>query len=202
MELRNIARNRISAREFSREEIDLGDLLYALDVARHAPSGANQQPWRFIIVTDPKTKKRIRERCEEAERRFHKNPPQSIRRFLLEKGITWRKPFLTDAYALILVFGRKTAPYWIQSVWLSIGYLILALEEVGLASLTYTPSDTSWVHEELGVPEEYVLQAIIPVGKAKHAASVKERIPLLDLIFCGRWGSPCVGLGLEDSRSE
>lgn len=190
--LKDIAESRTSVRLFSKEPVNLDDVFYALDVARQAPSGANQQPWRFLIITESDVKAIIRRECERVEREFHENPPDSIKNFLLKKGITWRKKFLTDAPVLILVFGRKTAPYWVQSVWLSIGYMILALEEKGLASLTYTPSKTDWANEVLGVPKDYVLVAIIPVGKALQVVkAIKSRLPLNQVTYCGEWGRGC-----------
>lgn len=92
--LLEIARRRISTRKFSGEKIDLKDVAYAVDVARQAPSGANRQPWRFIIVTDRELKEKIRASCEAAERDFHERAPGWMKRWLAEKGISWRKDFL------------------------------------------------------------------------------------------------------------
>lgn len=89
------------------------------------------------------------------------------------------------------MFGRKTEPYWIQSTWIAIGYAILALEERGLASLTYTPPKVRWANELLGVPSEYVLQAIIPVGRpGKRINAGKKRLELGQVLFYERWGCP------------
>jgi len=177
----DFARRRVSVRDFLSNPIDLRDVLYAIDVARNAPSGANRQPWRFVIVVDGDLKVENRMYCEEVERGFHSRAPEWMKKWLREKGITWRKEFLTQAPVLIMVFGKIGEPYWVQSVWLAIGYMLLALEEKGLASLTYTPSKVEWANELLGVPKEYVLQAIIPVGKAK------ERLRLEDTVHCNRW---------------
>lgn len=182
-----LARRRVSVRAYVSEPINLQDVIYAITAASQAPSGANTQPWRFILVTDSKLKKKIREECERYEREFHERAPLWMRKFFNERNITWRKPFLTDAPILIVVFGRKTAPYFVQSVWLSIGYLLLALEERGLASLTYTPPRVSWVNELLKVPKEYVLQAIIPVGKPLDKNSIKRRLDLSEILFFNKW---------------
>jgi len=93
----------------------------------------------------------------------------------------------TKAPVLIMVFGRAGEPYWVQSVWLAIGYMLLALEEKGLASLTYTPSKVYWANKLLGVPEEYVLQAVIPVGKARGIPKTKERLSLDGIAYCNKW---------------
>ncbi|MET1129072.1 MAG: nitroreductase family protein [Thermoproteota archaeon] len=185
-----LARSRISVRKFLREDVDLEDLYYAVEVARNAPSGANRQPWRFLIVRDPAVKREIRRVCEEAERRFHDNAPEWMREWFNEKGITWEKPFLEEAPVLVLVLAKVDEPYAVQSVWLAIGYMILALEERGLASLTYTPSDVTWIHDLLGVPRGYVLQAIIPVGKPGESHT-KERLKLDEILFCEKWGAAC-----------
>jgi len=183
----DLARRRISVRSFLSTPIDLRDVLYALDAARNAPSGANKQPWRFIIVTDNILKKKIRMYCEEVEKEFHERIPEWMKLWLREKGISWRKEFLTKAPALIMVFGKTREPYWVQSVWLAIGYLLLVLEEEGLASLTYTPPKVKWANELLGVPEEYMLQTIIPLGKSKETRA-KERLGLDSIVYCNKWG--------------
>ena len=140
----NLARKRRSIRKYSKEPIDLGDVLYAISVAIQALSGANRQPWRFIIVADEDIKRKIREACEKAEKEFYGSNklPKWFRKWTKERGITWKKPFLTEAPYLIVVVSNKNAPYSKESTWLAIGYLLLALEEKGIASLTYTPSDS------------------------------------------------------------
>ena len=68
-----------------------------------------------------------------------------------EKNISWKK-FLTDASILLLVFDKSDEPYWIESVWIAIGYILLAIEEKGLGTLTYTPSNTQKINKFLGIP--------------------------------------------------
>ena len=186
-----LATRRVSVRKFLSKPVDLRDVFYAIDAARNAPSGANKQPWRFVIVTDQELKKRIREQCEEAEREFHSRAPEWMRRWLSEKGITWRKEFLIEAPVLVLVFGRTGEPYWVQSVWLAVGYMLLALEEKGLSSLTYTPPEVGWANELLDVPKEYILQTIIPVGKTGEHNTQKERLSLDKIGYCNKWGQKC-----------
>lgn len=162
--LLDLAVKRRSVRRYKREKVNLEDVIYALEVARHAPSGANKQPWKFLIVRDSRVKEEIRKNCEEGEKRFHSRASLWMKTWLKSRDITWEKPFLTEAPILILVFGKKTEPYWVQSVWLSVGFLILALTEKGLSTLTYTPSSTEWVYQMFNVPRDYVLQTILPVG--------------------------------------
>ena len=186
-----LARSRRSIRSYSRDPIPLEDVAYIVDVARHAPSGANKQPWRFLVIRDPLVKKLIREKCEEVERKFHERVDPEFREWLKSRGISWRKPFLTDAPILILVFARRGEPYWIESTWISIGYLILAAEELGYSTLTYTPSEVAWSNKILQVPEEYVLQAIIPIGKPAEHIETREqdrRLSLHEVCYLDSWG--------------
>ena len=74
--LLDLARSRVSVRSFTCVKVDIKDVLYAIDVAHHAPSGANRQPWRFIIIRDDKLKARIRELCVSIEKEFHEKAPE------------------------------------------------------------------------------------------------------------------------------
>ncbi len=188
--LLDLATRRASIRAFSRDPIHLADVIYAIRVAHEAPSGANRQPWRFLIVTDDHVKSKIRHVCELAEREFHKIAPSWFKNWLRDKGISWRKPFLTDAPVLVLIFFKKDEPYASESTWLAIGYLILALEERGLASLTYTPSRSEDVNEVLNVPKAYCLAAIIPIGHPLCRKAKEPRTPLKRLCFLNTWGNP------------
>jgi nitroreductase len=186
----NLAKRRKSIRVFKSVAIDLEDVYYAINVALQAPSGANTQPWRFIIIIDNKIKHEIRRRCEESEKRLHENiKVEWFRKWLSDRGITWRKPFLSDAPVLIAVLSRKDVYYSKESTWLAIGYLLLALEERGLSSLTYTPSDKRCVSEVLRIPsEKYSLECVIPVGIA-GAEKIKEpRLTLDDVTFFNMYG--------------
>jgi len=175
MDLLGLARGRRSVRSFRADPVPEEDIRYVIDVARHAPSGANRQPWRFIIVRDRGLKHRIRMYCEEVEKKFYSRAPEWFLRFARDRGLSWRKPHLTDAPVLILVFGYRRAPQWIQSVWLMVGYLILAAAERGYATLTYTPSEVGWANSLLKMPRDYILQVIIPMGKPREKPSFPGR---------------------------
>ena len=163
-------------------------LRYLLEVVRSAPSGANRQPWRFLVVLDPARKAEIRRRCEEAEKRFHERVDNSFKAWLRSRGISWRKPFLTEAPALILVFGDRRQPYWLASTWVAVAYLILAAEELGYGTLTYTPSDVKWVNPLFQIPEDYILQVIVPVGKPAEKPEHPGRLPLNEVAYLDEWG--------------
>jgi nitroreductase len=185
----DLATRRKSIRNYdSSREPDMSKILYSIKVALEAPSGANCQPWLFIIINDNDTKHWIRITCEDAERRFHKNVKRDFKKWLEERNITWRKPFLEEAPVLIAVFNDMACPHSTHSTWLSIGYLILALEEQGLSSLTYTPPVNREINKYLNVPNPYRLEAIIPVGYPKGDKIKEMRIQLKDKVFLNRWG--------------
>jgi iodotyrosine deiodinase len=111
---------RRSIRSFSTDPINISLIEHALRIANSAPSGANVQPWRFVVVTDPATKKRIRIAAEAEERAFYSSKASREWLAALEPlGTDWRKPFLEDAPALIVVFEvhRSDAtpqPYYVK----------------------------------------------------------------------------------------
>lgn len=190
MTVYELARSRKSNRCFSTEPVPIDDVLYAIRVALEAPSGANRQPWRFILVRDPRVKEGLRREAERWEKKLHesKSIPEWFAEWLRERGITWRKEFLTRAPILIVVLADKRAPYSRESVWLAIGYLLLALEERKLSSLTYTPTNPKAIARILGVPDQYTLEAIIPVGKPDCIKEKEPRISLEDAVYIDKWG--------------
>jgi len=117
------------------------------------PSGANFQPWRFMIITDSHIKKKVRKVCELGEKRFYSQVKGDLRDWLLKRDFDWKKPFLEEAPVLLLVLSDARAPYSTQSVWLAIDYILLVLEELGLITVTYTPSDSKAIQEEVGIPD-------------------------------------------------
>ena len=138
---------------------------------------------RFLVVTDKPTKKKIRQTCEKMEKKYHKKAPQKLRSWYISRGTDWHKPFLEIAPALIFVFSDKTAPYHIQSTWIAVGYILLALEEKKLASLTYTPSKIKWANSMFNIPQNYILQVIIPVGKLRDPNYKKQPRHSLETIL-------------------
>ncbi len=96
--------------------------------------------------------------------------------------------FLTDAPVLVAVLAYKKAPYARKSTWLAIGYLLLALEEKGLALLTYTPSNPHAVARVLSIPKDYTLEAIIPIGKPAQFKEKEPRRTLQEKVYYNKWG--------------
>jgi nitroreductase len=157
-------KRRRSVREFSDRPVPDGVIKNAISAAGTAPSGANQQPWHFVVVSNPKTKREIREAAEKEEREFYQGrAPDEWLRALQPLGTDENKPFLEIAPCLIVVFLKKTTVdekgishknyYTTESVGISTGILITALHLSGLATLTHTPSPMKFLNKILGRPD-------------------------------------------------
>lgn len=165
---------RRSVREFTSEPVPLDVLDECIRAAGSAPSGANRQPWTFVVVADPATKRQIREGAEAEERDFYEHRiTDEWRAALAPFGTTWHKPFLETAPALIAVFRhaydleegqKKTNYYTVESVGIAVGFLIAALHHAGLATLTHTPSPMAFLGEILGRSANEKAFVLLPVG--------------------------------------
>ena len=175
---------RRSVRAFRPDPIPLDVLDACILAASRAPSGANRQPWTFVVVTDPATKRAIRSAAEEEERASYSERMNDEWLAALEPlGTTWEKPFLEIAPALVVVFrhayGTEPGPwslsgprgehayqnYYVQeSVGIACGFLIAALHHAGLATLTHTPSPMAFLARILGRPENEKPYLLLPVG--------------------------------------
>ncbi|AAL81780.1 NADH oxidase [Pyrococcus furiosus DSM 3638] len=164
MRVLELAKRRKTVRKFSKDRPPIELVFKAIETAKEAPSGMNAQPWKFVVIDNPELKARIREVCEVEEEKFYERIKGELKEWLVENEFTPEKPFLTEAPYLVLVFGYTKAPYWLQSVWIAVGYFLLALEEVELGTVTYTPPNTRPIEELLQVPREWRLQVILPVG--------------------------------------
>ena len=193
MSVLKLARNRRSVRRFRGDGVTLRDVLKVLEAARQAPSGANSQPWRFLVVSDPDQKARIRAAAEEGERRFYERVSGELREWLLARGFSPEKPFLEEAPFLVLVFSQARAPYSVQSTWIAVGYALLAAEEMGLGTLTYTPSDPVKVAEAVGAPEGLRLEVILPIGIPADDKPKEPRLSLIEVCRLNSWDNPCPG---------
>jgi iodotyrosine deiodinase len=167
-------RTRRSVRAFSSEPVPLQLIERAIEAASTSPSGANQQPWRFIVVRDPELKRSIRiaAEAEEKENYEHRFPDEWLE--ALEPFATdWHKEFLEIAPCLIVVFrqdygledGRKIKHYYVtESVGIATGVLLAALQHAGLATLVHTPSPMNFLARILERPANERPFLIIPVG--------------------------------------
>ncbi|MCA9586808.1 MAG: nitroreductase family protein [Myxococcales bacterium] len=179
-ELRDRLRARRSVRDFSSEPIDLDVVRACIDAAASAPSGANKQPWTFVLVTDPAVKRAIREAAEKEEQTFYGGrAPERWLADLRPLGTDWRKPFLEDAPALIVVFAQRHGGdegdkhyYVSESVGIAVGMLITALHVSGLATLTHTPSPMGFLASVLGRPDNERAYVLLPVGYPADGATV------------------------------
>jgi nitroreductase len=156
-------RRRRTVREFSPRPVPREVIEDALRAAGTAPSGANLQPWHFVVVTDPETKRKIREAAEVEELEFYSGKaPQEWLDALAPLGTDENKSYLEVAPCLIAVFaqnyallddGRKVKNYYVtESVGISLGFLIAALHHAGLATLTHTPSPMGFLSTVLDRP--------------------------------------------------
>ncbi|MCR6483878.1 nitroreductase family protein [Amycolatopsis sp. OK19-0408] len=173
--LRQRMEARRSVRMFSPDPVPERAVLDAIAVASTAPSGAHQQPWTFVLVTDPAVRRRLREAAEEEERiSYDGRLGEAWLDALKPLGTDAVKPHLTDAPYLIVVFQQRFAldddggvrkHYYVdESVGIAVGMLLTALQVAGLAALTHTPSPMRFLGELLGRPRNEKAFAVIPVG--------------------------------------
>ncbi|MFT5260587.1 MAG: iodotyrosine deiodinase [Saprospiraceae bacterium] len=176
-------KKRRTVRDFSDKAIPMEVIENAILSAGTAPSGANQQPWHFAVVTDQQMKIRIREAAEEEEREFYEHRASDEWLELLEHlGTDENKPFLEVAPCLIVVFQkkftldaegkRKKNYYTPESVGIASGFLLSALHLSGLATLTHTPSPMRFFNKLLNRPSEERPVMVVVVGYPSTQATV------------------------------
>lgn len=185
---------RRTVRHFSSEPVPFHLVETAIATAASAPSGANQQPWRFVVVQDPEIKRQIREAAEAEERENYEHRfPDEWLQALAALGTDWHKEFLETAPYLIVVFridygvegDRKRKHYYVmESVGIAVGFLLCALHLAGLATLTHTPNPMGFLSQILGRPVNERPYVIIPVGYPAPGATVPEitRKPLEEVM--------------------
>ncbi|MFK0189435.1 nitroreductase family protein [Kitasatospora sp. NPDC090308] len=177
-----MARRR-TVRDYASRPLPEGVLEWAVRTAATAPSGAHVQPWRFVVVTDPERKRRLREAAEAEEREFYAHrASEEWLAALAPIGTDWRKPFLEDAPAVIVVFEVHKGPnsprpyYTKESVGIAVGFLLAALHQAGLATLTHTPSPMRFLNEVCDRPPEERAAYVIPVGYPAEDARVPDLV--------------------------
>ena len=167
-------KQRRSVRHFSDRPIPLEAIKNIITTAAMAPSGANKQPWKFVIVQNTNIKRKIRKAAEKEEKEFYnKRAPQSWLDDLSELETDWNKEFLERAPYLIAVFkinyDETTNPprkhYYVnESVGIACGFLISAIHNAGLVTLTHTPSPMGFLQEILNRPKNEKPFLLLPVG--------------------------------------
>ena len=180
--LREISTRR-TVREFSTKTFPIEIIENCIKSAGTAPSGANKQPWSFTIVENKEVKAKIRIAAEKEEKEFYghratKEWLEDLNQF----GTNWQKPFLEIAPYLIIVFrqiydvnesGSQRKNYYVnESVGIASGFLLAALHNAGLATLTHTPSPMNFLGKILDRPENEKAYLLIPVGYPSDNAEV------------------------------
>ena len=185
LEFLELMSRRRSVRHFSPEPVPLELIENAIRTAGSAPSGANQQPWMFVVVSDPAVKEAIREAAErEEELLYRERASEQYLEAIEPIGTDWIKPHITEAPYLIVVFeqawsydrdGRKHKHYYVrESVGIAVGFLLASLHVAGLATLTHSPSPMGFLKEILDRPENERPFILIPVGYPAADAEVPE----------------------------
>ena len=175
--------SRRSVRDFSRDDFPIDIIKNCIKSASTAPSGANKQPWHFVIVKDPIIKRKIRKAAEIEEKEFYGGrAPKEWLDDLNQFGTDWNKPFLEEAPYLIVVFSKKfdinddgtnKKNYYVsESVGIASGLLLTALHNAGLVTLTHTPSPMGFLSDILNRPPSDKPYLIIPVGFPSENAEV------------------------------
>lgn len=168
-------RRRRTVRDFLDRPVPRDVIENCLRAAGTAPSGANLQPWHFVVVSDPAVKRRIRTAAEAEEREFYeRRAPQEWLEALAPLGTDPNKPFLETAPYLIAIFaqsyalredGKRVKNYYVQeSVGIATGILITALHHSGLATLTHTPSPMNFLNDILERPDNERPFLLLVVG--------------------------------------
>ena len=182
-EFHSDVQRRRTVREFSDRPVPREVIEDCLCAANTAPSGANMQPWHFVVVSDAAIKQKIRVAAEQEEHEFyHHKAPQEWLDALEPLGTNEHKPFLETAPYLIVIFaqsygvlpdGRKVKHYYAQeSVGIATGILITAIHHAGLVSLTHTPSPMGFLNELLGRSAQERPFLILVVGYPAENAIV------------------------------
>ena len=185
---------RRTTRQFSAEAVPREMIELAIRTAGTAPSGAHQQPWTFVAISDPETKQRLRAAAEQEEQRFYRGKaPADWIEALAPLGTDEHKPHLTDAPWVVVLFrqayglsadGRKRTFYYTdESCGIAAGFFIAAIHRMGLVSLTHTPNPMSFLRDLLGRPVNEKAMVVMPVGYPAAGATVPDlaRKPLEEI---------------------
>jgi nitroreductase len=195
--LYNLMAQRRSIRTFSSKAVPRDLIEIAVLTAGTAPSGAHQQPWTFVLVGDPETKRRIRLAAEEEERTNYLDGrmPEDWRKEIARLGTSWQKQFLEDVPWIVVLFeqrfgfdtdGARTKHYYVkESVGIAAGIFIAALHNMGLATLTHTPSPMAFLTKLLDRPSNERPFVLFPIGYPEPGSVVPEleRKPLDEILI-------------------
>ena len=180
----DISRRR-SVRSFSNKPVPQAVIEQCIAAAASAPSGANRQPWHFVAVANAEVKTKIRIAAEAEEQRFYQErAPKEWLDALAPLQTDAHKPFLDDAAWLIAVFAQRVLPledgtqaknYYVpESVGIATGFLLAALHNAGLATLTHTPSPMTFLRDLLGRPESERAYMLVVAGYPQDKVEVPD----------------------------
>lgn len=190
---------RRSCRFFSDESVPRDVIERVIEIGHSAPSGANRKPWRFVVVGDPGLKHKIRVAAEAEEHvSYAKRMPRQWLEALEPIGTDEHKPFLEIAPWLVIIFridwemvdGEKYKNYYpVESTGLAAGMFLMACHQVGLATLTHTPSPMNFLRDLLGRPVNEKPYLLVPVGYPSRDGTVPDlpKKPLADAL---QWDAP------------
>jgi iodotyrosine deiodinase len=172
---------RRSVRDFSDKPVCQEVIKNIIQTASTAPSGAHKQPWTFVAIQNPDIKAKIREAAEKEEFESYSNRMTDEWKIDLKPlGTDWQKPFLEIAPWLIVMFSQTTAPnkskhYYVQeSCGIAAGFLIAAIHQAGLCTLTHTPSPMNFLKKILNRPDNERPYLLLPVGYASESCYVPD----------------------------
>ena len=175
---------RRTTRRFSDRAVERTVIEACIESAGTAPSGAHQQPWHFVVISDPELKRRIRDAAERAEREFYDSAPNEWLAALAPLGTDAVKPYLETAPYLIAVFaeryglsesGTRETHYYVQeSVGIATGFLLAALHNAGLVALTHTPNPMDFLRELLDRPRNERPVMLVVTGYPADDALVPD----------------------------
>ena len=178
-------RRRRTTRHFASDPVPQRLIELAIRTAGTAPSGAHQQPWTFVAVSDQDVKQRIREAAEREEHDFYNGKaPREWLDALAPLGTDEYKPHLTDAPWVVVLFrhaygvrpdgGKRTYYYTEESCGIAAGLFIAAIHQMGLVTLTHTPNPMGFLRELLARPVNERAMLVMPVGYPKSDARVPD----------------------------
>ncbi len=188
-------KNRKSLREFSSRPVSRETIENIIATAGLAPSGANKQPWTFCVVTNKELRSKIRKAAEQEEyENYHGRMSEEWLEDLKPFGTDWHKPFIDIAPYIIVIFKKaydvvgaeKKKNYYVnESVGIAAGFLIMAIHQAGLATLTHTPSPMNFLQKILNRPENERAYLLLPVGYPAEDAVVPDidKKPLTDIMI-------------------
>ena len=189
----NLMRGRRSVRNFSDRPVPRALIEQAILTAGTAPSGAHREPWHFVAVSDPELQSKIREAAEKEEREsYERRMPKAWREAIDPLGTDWHKPFLETAPWIVVCFAKNVGDdgkknYYVQeSCGIACGLFIAAIHNLGLVTLTHTPSPMRFLGEILGRPKNERAFILFPVGYPGEKATVPD-LERKDLAELATW---------------